>query len=206
LRALEPRGDSCVWGPWAWAGMRPAGAGSSCFARRPACADCATSHGCDPPQTRTVTSKPSDPFDLQRFVDAQDRVYEEVCAELRSGRKRTHWIWYVFPQLRGLGSSEMATVYGISSRQEAAAYLDHLVLGPRLRECTRLVNLVEGRAIGRILGYPDDMKFRSSMTCSRVSRPAIRSSRTPWISIFVANPIRLRWNGSVERAAQSLRS
>jgi uncharacterized protein (DUF1810 family) len=111
-----------------------------------------------------VTSDRSDPFNLQRFVDAQNPVYDAVCAELRSGRKRGHWIWFVFPQLRGLGSSNMATVFGISSRQEAVAYLDHPVLGPRLRECTRLVNLVEGRAIDQIFGYPDDLKFRSSMT------------------------------------------
>jgi uncharacterized protein (DUF1810 family) len=105
-----------------------------------------------------------DPFDLQRFVDAQNAVYEEVRAELRNGRKRGHWIWFVFPQLKGLGSSDMATLYGIASRQEAEAYLDHSVLGPRLRECTRLVNLVEGRAIDQIFRYPDDLKFRSSMT------------------------------------------
>lgn len=112
----------------------------------------------------SVRSKQSDPFDLQRFVDAQNQVYDEVCAELRDGRKRGHWIWFIFPQLRGLGSSDMATVFGISSRQEAVAYLDHHVLGPRLRECTRLVNLVEGRAIDQIFAYPDDVKFRSSMT------------------------------------------
>jgi uncharacterized protein (DUF1810 family) len=111
-----------------------------------------------------VTSDPSDHFDLQRFVDAQDRVYEEVCAELRSGQKRTHWIWYIFPQLRGLGLSAIATAFGIASPQEAQAYLDHPVLGPRLKECTRLVNQVEGRAIGQIFAYPDDLKFRSSMT------------------------------------------
>lgn len=104
------------------------------------------------------------PFDLQRFVNAQDPVYETVCAELRAGQKRTHWMWFVFPQLRGLGHSAMAEAFGIASRQEAAAYLDHTVLGPRLRECTRLVNLVKGRSIGQIFGYPDDMKFRSSMT------------------------------------------
>lgn len=111
-----------------------------------------------------MTSEVSDPFDLQRFVDAQSTVYDEVCVELRSGHKRGHWIWFIFPQLRGLGSSEMAIAYGIASRQEAMAYLDHPVLGPRLRECARLVNLVEGRAIGKIFGYPDDLKFRSSMT------------------------------------------
>ena len=111
-----------------------------------------------------VTGGQSDPFGLQRFVDAQNPVYQEVCVELRSARKRGHWIWFIFPQLRGLGSSAMAAAFGISSRREAAAYLEHPVLGPRLRECTRLVNLVEGRTIGQIFGYPDDMKFRSSMT------------------------------------------
>jgi uncharacterized protein (DUF1810 family) len=106
----------------------------------------------------------NDPFDLQRFVIAQNPVYEEVRAELRNGRKRGHWMWFVFPQLRGLGHSQMASAFGIASRQEAEAYLDHPVLGPRLRECTRLVNLVEERSITQILGYPDDLKFRSSMT------------------------------------------
>ena len=111
-----------------------------------------------------MTSPLSDPFDLQRFVEAQNPMFEKVCAELRKGRKEGHWIWFIFPQLRGLGHSAMATAFGISSRQEAAAYLDHAVLGPRLRECTRLMNLVEGRGIDQILGYPDDLKFRSSMT------------------------------------------
>ena len=109
-------------------------------------------------------SELSDPFDLQRFVMAQEGVYEQVCAELRGGRKEGHWIWFIFPQMRGLGSSAMANAFGIASRAEAAAYLEHAVLGARLRECTRLVNLVEGRSIERIFGYPDDLKFRSSMT------------------------------------------
>jgi len=91
-------------------------------------------------------------------------VYEQVCAELRAGRKESHWIWFIFPQLRGLGRSQTAATFGISSRQEAEAYLEHPVLGPRLRECTSLVNLVEGRSIQQIFGYPDDLKFRSSMT------------------------------------------
>jgi uncharacterized protein (DUF1810 family) len=106
----------------------------------------------------------TDPFDLQRFVIAQNPVYEEVCAELRNGRKQGHWMWFIFPQLRGLGHSQMATTFGIASRQEAAAYLKHLILGPRLRECVKLVNAVEGRSISQILGCPDDLKFRSSMT------------------------------------------
>ena len=106
----------------------------------------------------------NDPYDLQRFVSAQIPVYDQVCAELRSGRKESHWIWYIFPQLRGLGRSQVAAAFGIASRQEAEAYLKHPVLGPRLRECTRLVNLVEERSANQIFGYPDDLKFRSSMT------------------------------------------
>ena len=111
-----------------------------------------------------LTSEQSDPFGLQRFVSAQDPIYEEVCAELRSGHKLGHWMWFVFPQLRGLGQSAMATAFGIAHRREAEAYLAHPILGPRLRECTRLVNLVEGRPIDQILGYPDNLKFRSSVT------------------------------------------
>jgi len=106
----------------------------------------------------------NDPYGLQRFVDAQSPIYEQVCAELRNGQKEGHWMWFIFPQLRGLGQSQMATTFGVSSREEAEAYLKHTVLGARLRECTRLVNLVEGRSIEQIFGYPDDLKFRSSMS------------------------------------------
>jgi uncharacterized protein (DUF1810 family) len=106
----------------------------------------------------------SDPHDLQRFVDAQDRVYARVVSELRAGRKTSHWMWFVFPQVAGLGSSPMAQQYAISSLDEARAYLAHPVLGARLLECTQLVVAMEGRAIRDILGYPDDLKFRSSMT------------------------------------------
>jgi len=105
-----------------------------------------------------------DPFDLERFVAAQAPVYERVCAELRAGRKRSHWMWFVFPQIEGLGSSAMARKFAIASREEAEAYLAHPLLGPRLLECTRLVRLVEGRSIAQIFGSPDDVKFRSSMT------------------------------------------
>ena len=106
----------------------------------------------------------NDPFDLERFVNAQNPVFEQVCSELRQGCKKGHWMWFVFPQLRGLGQSSMAYNFGISSRDEAAAYLGHSILGPRLKECTQLVNLLEGRSIEQIFGYPDDLKFRSSMT------------------------------------------
>jgi uncharacterized protein (DUF1810 family) len=106
----------------------------------------------------------SDPFDLRRFVDAQERVYPTVVDELRAGRKRSHWIWFIFPQLAGLGSSSTAAHYAITSLDEARAYLRHDVLGPRLHECARLVNAVQGRSIGEIFGSPDDLKVRSSMT------------------------------------------
>jgi uncharacterized protein (DUF1810 family) len=106
----------------------------------------------------------ADPHDLQRFVDAQNPVFEQARAELREGQKRSHWMWFIFPQLRGLGQSPMAIAFAISSREEAEAYLRHPVLGLRLRQCTRLVNLVQGRSIKEIFGYPDDLKFRSSMT------------------------------------------
>jgi uncharacterized protein (DUF1810 family) len=106
----------------------------------------------------------SDPHNLKRFVDTQNPVYQQVCAELRLGRKKSHWMWFIFPQLRGLGRSPMAIKFSISSRQEAEAYLGHPILGPRLRECTRLVNFLEGSSIHEIFGDPDDLKFRSSMT------------------------------------------
>lgn len=105
-----------------------------------------------------------DPYDLQRFVDAQEQVYAQVSVEMRTGRKRTHWMWFVFPQLRGLGFSATAMRYGIASLEEAHAYLAHPVLGPRLLECTRWVLAVEGRTAHEIFGSPDDQKFRSSMT------------------------------------------
>ena len=106
----------------------------------------------------------TDPFDLDRFVNAQAPVYAGVLAELRRGRKQSHWMWFIFPQFAGLGHSTMAQRFAISSREEAVAYLGHHVLGQRLRECTALVNAVEGRTIHDILGSPDDLKFQSSMT------------------------------------------
>jgi uncharacterized protein (DUF1810 family) len=105
-----------------------------------------------------------DPFDLKRFVDAQESVYGDVVDELRGGRKRSHWMWFVFPQLRGLGGSAMAARFGIASLAEAGAYLRHDLLGPRLHECARLVTAVQGRSIGQIFASPDDLKLCSSMT------------------------------------------
>jgi uncharacterized protein (DUF1810 family) len=103
-------------------------------------------------------------FDLERFVKAQDEVYRTVLAELRNGRKRSHWMWFVFPQVAGLGHSEIARKYAIGSSDEAAAYLAHPVLGPRLRECAALVLAIGDRAIGEIFDSPDDRKFQSCMT------------------------------------------
>ncbi|MCS3725725.1 DUF1810 domain-containing protein [Bradyrhizobium betae] len=104
------------------------------------------------------------PFDLERFVQAQNPVYRDVRGELARGRKQSHWMWFVFPQIAGLGFSAMSQRYAIASRAEATAYLAHPVLGPRLIECTRLVLAVEGRTINAILGAPDDAKFHSAMT------------------------------------------
>jgi len=106
----------------------------------------------------------ADPLNLARFVTAQEPVIARVRAELASGRKRSHWMWFVFPQLRGLGSSPTAHHYALASLDEARAYLRHPLLGQRLRECTQLVNAVQGRTIEEIFGYPDHLKFRSCMT------------------------------------------
>jgi uncharacterized protein (DUF1810 family) len=103
-------------------------------------------------------------YDLQRFVDAQRDVYATALAELRAGRKRTHWMWFIFPQIAGLGHSEMARRYAIRSGDEAAAYLAHPVLGPRLRESASAVAMHEDLSVDDIFGAPDNMKFHSSMT------------------------------------------
>jgi len=105
-----------------------------------------------------------DPFDLQRFVVAQAPVYAQVAAELAAGRKRSHWMWFVFPQLKGLGRSAMAQHYGIASPAEARAYWAHPLLGPRLAQCTGLVLAIDGPSVHEIFGSPDDLKFRSCMT------------------------------------------
>jgi uncharacterized protein (DUF1810 family) len=112
-----------------------------------------------------------DRFDLERFVQAQQAVYAAVCAELRAGAKRSHWMWFIFPQLRGLGSSPSAQHYGLASLAEARAYLDHPVLGARLRECTRRLLLLEGRSAAEIFGYPDELKLRSCLTLFERAAP-----------------------------------
>ncbi len=113
-----------------------------------------------------------DPYNLERFVAAQAPVYETVLAELRAGRKRTHWMWFIFPQLAGLGRSAMAQKYAIASLDEAAAYLAHPVLGARLRECCDIVSGLNGLSANQIFSEPDDMKFRSSMTLFAHAAPA----------------------------------
>jgi uncharacterized protein (DUF1810 family) len=111
-----------------------------------------------------VSDGDTDPFDLRRFVAAQDPVLVQVEAELAAGRKASHWMWFVFPQLKGLGRSSMAQHYGLASAAEARAYWAHPLLGQRLRDCTERVLAVDGRSAHAIFGSPDDLKFRSCMT------------------------------------------
>jgi len=108
--------------------------------------------------------KREDPFDLNRFITAQERIYDSVLAELRSGQKSSHWMWFVFPQIVGLGRSPTAQHYAIKSIDEARAYLNDSVLGARLLECAEILEGIEGRSASAIFGYPDDLKLRSSMT------------------------------------------
>lgn len=112
-----------------------------------------------------------DAFNLRRFVDAQEPVFSEALLELERGHKRTHWMWFVFPQLAGLGSSPMARHFGIHSLEEARAYLHHPLLGPRLRQCCEALLKVEGRSAHEILGSPDDLKFRSCLTLFELAAP-----------------------------------
>ena len=155
-------------------------------------------------------SSVTDPFNLQRFVDAQAHIFDQVLAELRAGRKRSHWMWFTFPQIAGLGSSDMAQHFAISGRAEALAYLAHPTLGPRLRQCTELVNQVptdtamlssrsaaEGsafsttgpnRVIGDIFAYPDDLKFRSSITLFAAAAPGEEVFRAALEKYFAGKP------------------
>ena len=112
----------------------------------------------------TGDMNPDDPYDLNRFLSAQEGVYERALAELKGGQKRTHWMWYIFPQIDGLGYSPTAKRYAIKSNEEARQYLNHPVLGKRLLECTEAVVALKGESVSEIFGYPDDLKFKSSMT------------------------------------------
>ncbi len=131
-----------------------------------------------------------DPYDLQRFVDAQAPIIDQAVAELEAGRKRSHWMWFVFPQIAGLGFSAMARRYALHSLDEANAYLAHDRLGPRLGHCTDLVNRVEGRSIAAIFGSPDDMKFRSSMTLFSRAAPEDERYRMALARYFGGEPDR----------------
>ena len=106
----------------------------------------------------------SDVYNLQRFVKAQDRVIDQVLNELRNGRKTGHWMWFIFPQVEGLGSSSTSRKYALKGLDEARAYLEHPVLGQRLLECCRAIQSVQGKSASEIMGYPDDLKLRSSLT------------------------------------------
>ena len=125
-----------------------------------------------------MNDRPDDYYNLYRFVEAQDQIYDQVYSELRQGLKLTHWMWFVFPQLEGLSLSATSRKFAISSLEEAIAYLEHPLLGPRLRKCTELVNSTSGKTINQILGPTDSLKFRSSMTLFlRTATASARGSR-----------------------------
>lgn len=120
-----------------------------------------------------MSSMPDDPYDLERFVAAQRDTYLTALEELRRGAKRSHWIWFIFPQVAGLGSSAMAERYAIKSRAEAKAYLAHPILGARLLECVNALLQVEEKTAEEVMGHPDDLKLRSSMALfAAISEPA----------------------------------
>jgi uncharacterized protein (DUF1810 family) len=123
------------------------------------------------------TGEEPDAFDLERFVHAQQHDYDQALAELRAGRKRSHWIWYVLPQLRGIGSSPMSREYGLVSLDEARAYLAHPVLGPRIRECAAVIAASATMSADPYFGYPDRLKVRSSMTLFMRADPEERAFR-----------------------------
>jgi uncharacterized protein (DUF1810 family) len=129
-----------------------------------------------------------DPYNLQRFVDAQDPVFAQVCAELGAGRKSSHWAWFIFPQMQGLGHSSTAKYHAISGLEEARAYLSHSILGPRLIECCRLITGVQGRSIEEILGQLDSLKFRSSLTLFAYAASANQPFKTALEKYFEGKP------------------
>lgn len=115
---------------------------------------------------------PDDRFDLNRFVQAQEEVYAQALAEIKLGRKRSHWMWFIFPQIDGLGYSSTAKFYAIKGKDEARAYLDHMLLGKRLIECAEALLKIESKSAAEIFGYPDDLKLRSSTTLFANVSPA----------------------------------
>jgi len=136
-----------------------------------------------------------DPYDLERFVEAQRGVYEQACAELRRGRKTGHWMWFIFPQIAGLGFSATSQHYAIQSLDEARAYLQHPTLGPRLREISQILLSINGKTAHEIFGSPDDMKLRSSMT--------LFAHATPDNAIFL-EVLRKYFSGAEDSATLSL--
>lgn len=130
----------------------------------------------------------SDTYNLHRFLTAQNPIYHIVLAELRAGRKSSHWIWFIFPQIAGLGHSATAQQYAITSLNEARAYLQHPVLGQRLRECTRLVLNVEGSSAEEIFPYPDNLKFRSCMTLFSSAAPDTTLFNAALLKYFDGKP------------------
>lgn len=132
-----------------------------------------------------------DVYNLQRFIDAQDNVFKQVVEELSAGQKQGHWMWYIFPQIKGLGYSVMAQRFAISSQEEAVAYVEHPILGTRLRQCTQLVNNIVGRSIEEIFYHPDHLKFHSSMTLFRTSSTDNKLFNDALNKYFMGKPDRL---------------
>lgn len=130
----------------------------------------------------------SDPHDLQRFVDAQQSVYDRALAELKAGHKQSHWMWFIFPQIAGLGHSDMARRYAIKDANEATAYAQHPLLGPRLEECAEALLAHAERPARQILGSPDDMKLRSSMTLFAAVAPEWSTFQAVLDAFFAADP------------------
>jgi len=130
----------------------------------------------------------TDNYNLHRFLDAQERVYDTVLEELRAGRKSSHWIWFIFPQIVGLGHSGMAQKFAIASLAEAKAYLQHPILGPRLRACTQLVLNVDGRSAEEIFSSPDNLKFRSCMTLFSTATTDNKTFKDALLKYFDGEP------------------
>jgi uncharacterized protein (DUF1810 family) len=132
----------------------------------------------------------NDPHNLQRFLDAQEAVFDTACAELQRGHKTTHWIWFIFPQIAGLGHSTTSRKFAIANLDEAKAYVKHPILGERLRRCTAIVNALQGRSASQVFGYPDDMKFQSSMTLFARAAPDDEVFEQALQKYFAAEPDR----------------
>jgi uncharacterized protein (DUF1810 family) len=190
--ALEVRRGSLALevrrGQWVWCCRRSGGSGR--FVRGRSGLPPIGGGSLDGVAERVMSLPMAEMFDFDRFVKAQEPVLTAVRRELGAGRKRSHWIWFIFPQLRGLGHSQTAQYYAIESLAEARAYLAHPVLGPRLLEFTELVNMVEGRSVHEIFGSPDDLKFHSSITLFSRAWPDAAEFRTALEVYFDGMPDR----------------